>query len=166
MGSGTLVDHRLRDTHGANAVERLREKFQGRESRSSRMTVKPEVIHAASGLVPKNAAGSCNHRRPRLCNRTHHNSALWEIRCSKHWSPVDQSAIRKFDRPKSSVCAKSQCHATTVSSGIEELTPIPRTLGLHELSCHHIRIGAEAMERAYRSIRRLANLLDIAAVLT
>jgi hypothetical protein len=50
--------------------------------------------------------------------------------------------------------------------GIEELTPMPGTLGLHELSCHYIRIGVEAMGRAYRSIRRFANLLDIAAVLT
>jgi hypothetical protein len=31
---------------------------------------------------------------------------------------------------------------------IEELTRIPRALGLHELSCHYIRIGVEAMERA------------------
>ena len=52
MGSGTLVDHRLRDTHGANAVERLREKFQGRESRSSRMTDNPEVTpKPVSGLA-------------------------------------------------------------------------------------------------------------------
>ncbi len=35
-----------------------------------------------------------------------------------------------------------------------------------KLSCHYIRIGVEEMEGAYRSIRRFADLLDIAAVLT
>jgi hypothetical protein len=38
------MDHRLRDTHGASAVERLREKLQSPESRGSRLTDKPEVI--------------------------------------------------------------------------------------------------------------------------
>jgi hypothetical protein len=47
------MDHSLRDTHGANAVERLHEKFQSRESPSSRMKGNSEInseVPAKSGL--------------------------------------------------------------------------------------------------------------------